>query len=433
MERRDLDPVFTCLPLMTVITSIQFTGEAFQEVSKQPNISASAVILGSSVPNKALKPSRKPPNPPNPWDKTASMVVKTPSEVKLSRWPGVVVKLMKSLALNMQSTLTLSELRLVGLKVGKIGWKALAEGFVSSCPMEFLAINYCKMDDNALEFLTPGLKTLLRLRKIDLSNNQLSDRCGFFLSRLINMHGIRKDEISWLNNLRSGMTTPASAPLGLQEICIANNKISDKSIFDLCHALSFDAWMQVLDLRRNPISEEGIREILSMIQSNTSLLYVDIRETGLRDPHFTRKMFQKLRKNLNNARCSLSAKRAAEFYEKLKEAEMDTSRIVPERHVESVSFPNADLTREIQEEDMLGSYLSESPKDCSGVKKALCPQCRKMERQLLRSESQCVALKLANRSLRSSIRPGSRGETPHRRIEVLMAELSELIENMEET
>lgn len=418
---------------MTVLTSIQFTGEAFQEVSKDPNISQAAVVLGTSVPNPSLKPTRKPLPAPNPWDKTASAVLTSPGDLKLSRWSGVTVKLTKALAGTLQGSVALTELRLVGLKLGKLGWKGLAEGLVAACPVEYLAVNYCQMNDAALELLIPGLKSLERLRKLDLSNNQLSDKCGFFLSRLINIHCFRKDEISWLNNLRSGANTPASPPTSLQEICIANNKISDKSVFDLCHALSFDSCVQALDLRRNPVSEEGGRELISMIRSNSSLLLLDIRETGLRDVKLLYELLKKLRRNINHSKTNLSKKRLSEYLEKLREAENDLLPNRPPKHVESISFPIAELTHDLQVEDMVGSYLSDSPKDQNTALKAACAQCRKMERQLLRSESQCVALKMANRSLRSSMRGGSRGETPHRRVETLMAELSELIEHLEET
>ena len=433
MQRQDLDPLLLSLPQMTVLTSIQFTGEAFQEVSKDPSISQAALALGSSVPNPTLKPGRKPIPAPNPWDKTASAVASSPGDMKLSRWSGVTVKLTRALAVTLQNSLALAEVRLVGLKLGKLGWKGLAEGLVATCPVEYLAVNYCKMDDAALEIVTPGLKSLERLRKLDISNNQLSDKCGFFLSRLINLHCFRKDEISWLNNLRSGASTPASASSSLQEICIANNKVSDKSVFDLCHALSFDSCVQALDLRRNPISEEGGRELVSMVRSNSTMLLLDIRETGLRDIKLLRELYKKLHRNIDHSKASLSAKRTAEYLQKLREAEQFTTVVRPSRHIESISFPNEEITHDLQAEDMLGSYLSDSPKDRSAVQKAKCTQCRKMERQLLRSESQCVALKLANRSLRSSIKPASRGESQHRRVETLMAELSELIEHMEET
>jgi len=418
---------------MTVLTSIQFTGAAFQEVSKAPTISQAAVLLGSSVPNPTLKPTRKPLPTPNPWDKTATAEPVSPGDLKLSRWSGVTVKLTKALAVTLQGSVALAELRLVGLKLGRLGWRGLAEGLVAQCPVEYLAVNYCQMDDTALELLTPGLKSLERLRKLDLSNNQLSDKCGFFLSRLINIHCFRKDEICWLNNLRNGASTPASQPNSIQEICIANNKISDKSVFDLCHALSFDSCVQALDLRRNPISEEGGKELVSMVRSNSSLLLLDVRETGLRDTKLIRELFRKLHRNISHSNADLSQKRLSEYLEKLREAEKDLFPHPLPKHVDSISFPLAELSHDLQVEDMVGSYLSDSPKDQFAVLKAVCTRCRKVERELLRSESQCVALKMANRSLRSGMRGGSRGETPHRRVETLMAELSELIEHLEET
>jgi hypothetical protein len=67
---------------------------------------------------------------------------------------------------------------------------------------------------------------------------------------------------------------------GLTEISLANNKLGDRGVADLASALYQDIWLVGLDLRMNGIGVPGFKEIESLLQTNKTLLYVDIRDNN---------------------------------------------------------------------------------------------------------------------------------------------------------
>jgi hypothetical protein len=58
--------------------------------------------------------------------------------------------------MNLRANTTVTDLKLVGLKIDVTGWKALGLGLAKNSSVQFLTVNFCKLDDVGLHVLERG-------------------------------------------------------------------------------------------------------------------------------------------------------------------------------------------------------------------------------------------------------------------------------------
>jgi Ran GTPase-activating protein (RanGAP) involved in mRNA processing and transport len=73
--------------------------------------------------------------------------------------------------------------------------------------------------------------------------------------------------------------------IGLCEINVQGNNISDEGVKDIIDFLKHDSWLRSLNLRDNGITKIGIVEFIKVLTQNESLLSLDLRG----NPGFNRK------------------------------------------------------------------------------------------------------------------------------------------------
>ena len=97
------------------------------------------------------------------------------------------------------------------------------------------------------------------------------------LGTLISAQGQRKNEIIWLYGLRGERPDQDLNRMGLCELNIQGNNISDEGVKDMIAFLKFDNWLRSLNLRDNGITKIGIVEFIKVLTQNESLLSLDLR------------------------------------------------------------------------------------------------------------------------------------------------------------
>ena len=463
----DVVPLAALLAKARLLTSVQFWGKKFQSVVKQPELSVCVSTPGGSLPTTSrsrdkLEYARRTYKFPNEQDKSLSEIHEDPGTVCNSRNIEQTIKLMKGISRNMQSKGVLRQLRLVGLKLGKESVNQLAEGLKDNRTLDYLCINYCRLTDKRFTVLANSMCTAVKLRKLDLSHNDLEDLCGFHLGRMIGKNAERKDQAVWAYGLR-GEELALDPDEGLQDICLANNKVTDKAIFDLGRVLYCDVYLRVLDLRRNRLSAQGIEEVLSIVASNNSLLMVDIRENALeeRSEEFLKagyKITTKLMRNLKALKTSgiamnpdweakLSEYQIAYFSPSesaIEQRTPSTKRKDTPKHTSGSSVPRSSSQNiyidDVPYDDLAGSNTSESPlppklqlgsphpplhqKKPEEAATSPCSKCREYERVLYKTESNCVALTLENNQLKSALKTATTPAQPVRPVQQSWSSIS---------
>jgi len=127
------------------------------------------------------------------------------------------------------------------------------------------------------ECLLKGLLTHETIEYLDLSNNNLSDKCGNMIARIISRQSQRRDQFVWMLSLRNEKPLNNDFSKGLISINLANNAFGSDSAEELANALTLDCYIRNINLMNNSVTEEGCKKLIKALRKNTTLLNIDLR------------------------------------------------------------------------------------------------------------------------------------------------------------
>jgi len=447
LKNSDLKSIQASLPAFHLLKRIYAWGQNFSDLISDDDFNYShsrSIIPSATEPFLKLKSPKKFYLVPNPHDKSDSEIHIDPGTICNSRNRSFNAKILKSLSLNMINNTVMTDIKLIGLKIGKEGWNFLAEGLDGQSPIINLQINFCKLKDEDLSILIPPLMKSQTIKNLDLSSNELEESCGYEIGRIINMQRERRDHDMWIAGLRGNQIENFNKE-GLEELNLSNNKLKDKAVYDLCHTFYHDSVLRSLDLKKNKITFEGIKEIVSLLYSNSTLLFLDIREnvndeqTGI-----LKAIISKLRKNFSSYRRENAGEEKMSWEIKLmnlqqsvdpifisepnspknekpskkvnfrkdssdsdeykNDALINKYNIKPEEEEESKNESESDSESEdyIKPRHGLGSEHPPLQEQREKIHSE-CSQCLEYERALFKAESNCVTLNLENANLKKQI------------------------------
>jgi len=90
------------------------------------------------------------------------------------------------------------------LKIDRAGWKSLGVSLSKNHSIRDLTINFCRLADPGMRMLARGFRD--SITRIDLSNNELGEKSGRIIGKVIMKHGEKKDHVNWAANLRGECT-----------------------------------------------------------------------------------------------------------------------------------------------------------------------------------------------------------------------------------
>ena len=91
-------------------------------------------------------------------------------------------------------------MKLIGLRIGLPGWQELGAALKKSKSVRLLTFNFCSLRDDGVMALTAGIN--MKVRRLDLSNNEITHKGAREISKLISRHEQVRDEAVWAAGLR---------------------------------------------------------------------------------------------------------------------------------------------------------------------------------------------------------------------------------------
>ena len=173
----------------------------------------------------------------------------------------------------------------------------LSQGFSLNNSLITLNITNCQIPLNSFEIILSGLFRHEKIENINLSNNNLSDKCGNMISRLISHQTQKRDQIIWLASLRNEKPL-INSNSGLLNLNLSNNKLKDLSCDFIINALNSDLYLRKIDLSYNEINKDCCKKFVKMLRKNNSLLNVDLRNNPGYDEEINVRMIMKMSKNI---------------------------------------------------------------------------------------------------------------------------------------
>ena len=169
-----------------------------------------------------------------------------------------------------------------GFKILNIDLKAdlaefLSEGITANKSLKTLIICNCLLTNDAYEILLKGILTHESIEYIDISNNNLNDKCGNMIGRIISRQTQRRDQVIWMYGLRNEKPLNNDYTKGLISINLSNNNLGDVSADNISNAISYDSYIRSINLSDNQISSTGCKKFIKVLRRNMSVINLDLR------------------------------------------------------------------------------------------------------------------------------------------------------------
>ena len=212
----------------------------------------------------------------------------------------------------------------------------ISKGLSTNKSLQILKISHCLIQLNSFEDLIKSLYIHPCLSFLDLSNNNLTDKYGLIISKLITKHAQRRDQIIWSYGLRNEKP-PLNAKMGLISLNLSGNKLGNESADYITKVLGTDQYMRAVYLNNNKIGNESCKKFIYMMRKNLSLLTIDLRGNIGYDDYIHSRLVMKMAKNMRY------------LYQQYKKGEFNEEEFENFKDFIDATFFDVDIPQEIVE------------------------------------------------------------------------------------
>ena len=319
--------------------------------------------------------------PTDPSKKNSKVVRRNPREpitegekLKISRQNkdaeveriNMINRITVGLGRHLAITDQLSELTIDSFDINRKFAQNVSYGIMKNSSLETLNVNNCKMGIEAYEILLKGLLNHIKIGTLNLKNNNMGDKFGNMIGRIISRQTYRRDQIIWLLSIRNEIPENNDYTIGLISLDLSGNELSSYSADCITTALASDQYVRSIILTYNQFDKESCKKFIYMLRKNMALLNIDLRYNPGYDVNIKKRLVMKMSKNIRYL--SLQYKKGVyteNEYKNLKKY-INPSFFNDNIPEEIVQFYNNNL-----QSNMINSYLkinTETSKDISNSK-----------------------------------------------------------------
>ena len=210
------------------------------------------------------------------------------------------------------------------------------KGLTNNKSLQALKISHCLIQLASFESLIKTLFIHPSISYLDLSNNNLNDKYGFIISKLITKHAQRRDQIIWSYGLRNEKP-PLNSKMGLISLNLSGNKLGNESAEAIVKVLNTEQYLRAIYLNENKIGNNSCKKFIYMMRKNLSLLTVDLRGNPGYDEFIHSRLVMKMAKNMRY------------LYQQYKKGEFTEEEFENFKEFIDATFFDVDIPQEIVE------------------------------------------------------------------------------------
>ncbi|XP_056379585.1 centrosomal protein of 78 kDa [Hyla sarda] len=216
------------------------------------------------------------------------------------RSKDMTFQLCKALAACLTVSSSLKQLELHGLPLRERDLIILAKGLAASSSLESLALPYCSCGDEGLKIICKSVKNSPTIIVIDFTGCNLTWHGAEWIASILKHQATRRHSEAWAESLRY-RRPDLDCMAGLRRISLnCNTLIGDKGAKAIADVLGEDLWLKALDMRQCGISNEGATAFLHTLQTNTTLIVLDIRKNPLIDHSLLKTVIERVLLNAHD-------------------------------------------------------------------------------------------------------------------------------------
>ena len=184
---------------------------------------------------------------------------------------------------------------ILNVEIASLLTKSLSENI----SIQGLAINNCRItDQKAFELIIGSLLIHPSILYIDLSYNNLKDKYGKILGRLITRQSQRRDQVIWAYGLRNEKPPNNDYTRGLISIGLKGNLFNEITSFNISNSLLIDQYIRSIDLSENNLNKESCKMFIKIMRKNNVLLNIDLQNNPGYDEEIHARIVMKMSKNI---------------------------------------------------------------------------------------------------------------------------------------
>ncbi|NXB93690.1 CEP78 protein, partial [Vidua chalybeata] len=195
----------------------------------------------------------------------------------------------------------LKHLELQGLLLRERDLALLTKGLATASSLESVSLAHCPIGDGGLETICQSIKNTATIRFVNFTACSLTWRGAEHIANLLKHQAIRRHDQAWAESLRY-RRPDLEYMTGLRRITLnCNMLVGDRGASAFAECLGEDLWLKALDLQQCGISNEGARSLLDALQTNTTLVVLDVRKNPLIGHILMKKIIERVLKNGSTA------------------------------------------------------------------------------------------------------------------------------------
>uniref|UniRef100_A0A8D2E3P9 Centrosomal protein of 78 kDa n=1 Tax=Sciurus vulgaris TaxID=55149 RepID=A0A8D2E3P9_SCIVU len=239
-----------------------------------------------------------------PWlGETGSDVNKVcRSRVPAIRSKDVTFQLCRALKSCLSASNVLRNLELNGLVLRERDLTVLTKGLNKSTSLVHLSLANCPIGDGGLEIICQAIKNSVTLKTVNFTGCSLTWQGADHMAKILKYQTMRRHEETWAESLRY-RRPDLDCMAGLRRITLnCNSLIGDLGARAFADSLSEDLWLRALDLQQCGLTNEGAKALLEALETNRTLVILDIRKNSLIDHSMMKAVIKKVLQNGRSAK-----------------------------------------------------------------------------------------------------------------------------------
>ncbi|XP_044531427.1 centrosomal protein of 78 kDa-like [Gracilinanus agilis] len=206
----------------------------------------------------------------------------------------VTIQLCKAIKGCLTISTALTNLEFQGILLRGRDIMFLAKGLNKSTSLIHLSLAFCPIGDVGLDILCQNIKTLTTLKTVNFTACNLTWRAAKHMSGVLKYQAIKRHEEVWTANLRN-RNPDLEGMGGLKRVTFNSNPlVGDQGAHAFADSICDNLWLRALDLQLCGISSGGAKALLDSLESNSTMVILDIRKNPLVDHTLTRAIIEKL-------------------------------------------------------------------------------------------------------------------------------------------
>lgn len=195
----------------------------------------------------------------------------------------------------------LRNLELNGLILRERDLTSLTKGLSKSASLVHLSLANCPIGDGGLEIICQGIKNSVALKTVNFTGCNLTWQGASHMAKILKYQTMRRHEETWAESLRY-RRPDLDCMAGLRRITLnCNTLIGDQGASAFADFLSEDLWLRALDLQQCGLTNEGAKALLEALETNRTLVVLDIRKNPLIDHSMMKAVVRKVLQNGRSA------------------------------------------------------------------------------------------------------------------------------------